>query len=379
MVETLLDKWLANFYGKVSMDEFNLLARSARTIEGNFSRGDRAWAPLKGIRPSCTKFEGIWNWDSAFHVMALSRWNPKLAQEQCQIFFKIQKENGMFPDVWRENGNMMDQYGKPPVFPWAAVMLNQRYPDAKFKEECIAAYTKNEEFWVKYRSCPETGLFHYDAEKHQMENYHKWVCWESGLDDSPRWDNGCSNYYAIDLNCYMVMFYRAMNELSPSSVWVEKEKALIEKIEQFLWNEEAQCYQDREINTLEFNNVVTPCSFMPLFIGTASKERAEAMAQIALEHEHPSWPSVSYKDPNFDPVGYWRGRTWLNIAYFALKGLKNYGYEDIANEGKERILDFVRQTPGFICENYNPLNGDPVGAAHFSWSSAFVIEFILNW
>ena len=68
MVETLLDKWLANFYGKVSMDEFNLLARSARTIEGNFSRGDRAWAPLKGIRPSCTKFEGIWNWDSAFHA-----------------------------------------------------------------------------------------------------------------------------------------------------------------------------------------------------------------------------------------------------------------------------------------------------------------------
>ena len=118
---------------------------------------------------------------------------------------------------------------------------------------------------------------------------------------------------------------------------------------------------------------------MPLFIGIASQEHAAAMAEIAKEHEMPGWPSVSYKDPNFDPTGYWRGRTWLNIAYFALKGLKNYGFAELAEEGRATILNFVRRTPGFICENYNPVTGDPVGVAHFGWSSAFVIEFILNW
>ena len=76
------------------------------------------------------------------------------------------------------------------------------------------------------------------------------------------------------------------------------------------------------------------------------------MAEIAKEHEMPGWPRVSYKDPNFDPTGYWRGRTWLNIAYFALKGLKNYGFTELAEEGRATILNFVRKTPGFICENY---------------------------
>ena len=376
---TGLDAWLSSFYGKVTADEYNLLSRAARTLEGNISRGERPWSPLRGIRPSCAGFAGIWNWDSAFHVMALSRWNPELAREQCRIFFRLQKPNGLFPDVWRENGEVMDAYGKPPVFPWAAAMLEKRFPDPEFRKECVEAYRKNEEFWGKYRSCPETGLFHYDSEKRDPAKYETWVCWESGLDNSPRWDHGCENYYAIDLNCFMVMFYRAMNELDPSPEWIRKEKALAEKIESLLWNGAAQCYQDRDIGNGTFNGVISPSSFMPLFIGTASAERAAAMAKIAEEHESPGWPSVSYKDPAFDPEGYWRGRTWLNIAYFALKGLKDYGFDELAETGRRTILDFVRKTPGYICENYHPRTGAPVGCSHFGWSSAFVIEFLLNW
>ena len=379
MKTTGLDRWLSSFYGKISADEYNLLSRAARTLEGNVSRGKRPWSPLRGILPSCCWFAGVWNWDSAFHVMALSRWNPELAREQCRIFFRLQKSNGMFPDVWRENGELMDQYGKPPVFPWAAAILEKRFPDPQFRKECAESYRRNEEFWVKYRSCPETGLFHYDADKTDPAKYETWVRWESGLDNSPRWDHGCAGLYAIDLNCYMVMFYRAMNELDPSPEWVKKEKILIEKIETLLWNEEAQCYQDREIAGGKFNGVISPASFMPLFIGTASPERARAMAKIAEEHETPGWPSVSYHDPAFDPEGYWRGRTWLNIAYFALKGLKDYGYAELAETGRRTLLDYVRKTPGFICENYHPLTGEPLGCSHFGWSAAFVIEFILNW
>ena len=75
--------------------------------------------------------------------MALSRWNPELAREQCRIFFKIQQENGLFPDVWFENGKIMNQYGKPPVFPWAASMLEKRFPDPEFHKECVEAGAMN--------------------------------------------------------------------------------------------------------------------------------------------------------------------------------------------------------------------------------------------
>lgn len=289
------DKWLAQFYGKLPMDSYNLLERAARTLEGNLSRGTQPWAPLRGIRPSCTVFSGIWNWDSAFHVMALSRWNPELAREQCRIFFRIQQENGLFPDVWFENGKIMNQYGKPPVFPWAAAMLEKRFPDPEFRKECVEAYRRNEQFWMNERGGRAYGLFHYDAVKTEPESYAEWVAWESGWDNSPRWDDGCSNLFSIDLNCFMVMFYRAMNELDPSSEWEEKERNLAQKIESTLWNEEAKCYQDLDLKTGKFNGVITPASFMPLFIGIASQEHAAAMAEIAKEHEMPGWPASPIK------------------------------------------------------------------------------------
>ncbi len=373
------DAWLAGFYGKMPFESYLLLDRAARTLEGNVARGKKPWSPLRGIRPSCTAFPGIWNWDSAFHVMGVSRWNPELARDQIRIFLRLQQPSGLFPDVLFEDGRRMDRYGKPPVLPWAAAILERRSPDPEFRKLCVPAFRRNEAFWRNARGGERFGLFHYDAEGENPEHRFRDACYESGWDNSVRWDNGISSLFAIDLNCYMVLFYRAMRELDPDPLWESREAALVRAIEEQLWNEKDQCYEDRNFETGEFNGVITPASFMPLFIGTAPPDRAAAMAKIAEEHEMPGWPSVSYRDPKFDPEGYWRGRTWLNIAYFALKGLKNYGFDALADRGRETLLSWIRAVPGFICENYHPLSGRPVGAAHFRWSAAFVIEFLLNW
>ena len=42
-------------------------------------------------------------------------------------------------------------------------------------------------------------------------------------------------------------------------------------------------------------------------------------------------PTVSYDNPNYS-TNYWRGPTWLNVAYFAAKGLKNYHFDDTADK-----------------------------------------------
>lgn len=54
------DAWLAGFYGKMPFESYLLLDRAARTLEGNVARGKKPWSPLRGIRPSCTAFPGIW-------------------------------------------------------------------------------------------------------------------------------------------------------------------------------------------------------------------------------------------------------------------------------------------------------------------------------
>lgn len=127
---------------------------------------------------------------------------------------------------------------------------------------------------------------------------------------------------------------------------------------------------------MEFSDVLSPASFMPLFIKTASCERAKLANDVAAEKFLPGMPTVSYDNPNFCN-NYWRGPTWLNVAYFAAKGLKNYGF-DTADTIKNTILTWVENDGECIHENYNALTGEGLCAEKFSWSAVFVIEFILN-
>ena len=100
------------------------------------------------------------------------------------------------------------------------------------------------------------------------------------------------------------------------------------------------------------------------------------MRMIAENYFKDKMPTVSYDNPGYSN-DYWRGPTWLNVAYFAAKGLKNYGFE-VADRIKENILNMCFDEKGGIFENYDSITGKGLCCDHFSWSSVFIIEFILN-
>ena len=385
------DQWLEQYYGKLSFADYALLDRAARTLEEN-STGHPTyekfpWEPeLRGIKPSNNYFGGVWNWDAAFHAMAVRRWDPELARDQIRLHLKIQRPDGKFPDVWRIDGSIFDGGSKPPVLPWAAWEIEAQEHDAKFLEAAYAGFVKNERFWMEKRGGAADGLCHYDGDSADPEERKLWGGWESGWDNSPRWDAGVTRVQPVDLNCYLVVFYRALAAMArrlgkgaETAAWKEKAETLAGRVEETFWDDARGCYYDFDRENRRFCDTVSPAAFMPLFIGTAAPERAARMAEVAQTHFAPGWPSVSYRDPAFEPTGYWRGRTWLNIAYFALKGLKDYGFTEIAEQGRDTLMSWVRRLPGSIYENYNPETGAPVGAPHFGWSSAFVIKFILDW
>ena len=144
-----------------------------------------------------------------------------------------------------------------------------------------------------------------------------------------------------------------------------------------LWNEELNCYTDRNFETDALSEVLSPASFMPLYTGIASKEHAQATERVAKEKFGYGMPTVSYYNPEYS-ADYWRGPTWLNVAYFAAKGLKNYGFDETADRIKETILGWVENDGDKIHENYNSKTGEGLCAEYFSWSAVFVMEFILN-
>ena len=105
------------------------------------------------------------------------------------------------------------------------------------------------------------------------------------------------------------------------------------------------------------------------------------MARLAADPEvlYPGMPSVAYCDPAYVEDLFWRGPTWLNIAYFAIDGLDRYGYHDLAMNIKETILGWCDGDKRCIFETYNSRTGEGCNAKNFGWSSAFIIQMILRW
>jgi len=359
-----------------------LLERAYDNIMKNVSASTGCpWSPYRGISPGRNEyFKGIWNWDSAFHAMCVSRWDKELAIETLRAFMQYQREDGMFADVIRDDGKVENISSKPPVLATYVLLTYQRSNDKAFLQESFVRLKKNVKFWEKSRS--ENGLFFYDAEIEDLKERDQYARWESGWDDSVRWDRDILKLYPIDLQCYMVMFYRALATMAEifgenTTEWKQKEIILVEQINEKFYHEEKGIYTDIFKSNGEFSDVYSPASFMPLYIGVVPMERANKMAHFCKEHFYPAMPTVAYDDPNY--VGnYWRGHSWLNVAYFAIKGLKQYGFESLANDMRNTLLDFADKNSDGIYEKYDADTGEGKGCPCFSWSSAFLMEFILN-
>jgi putative isomerase len=93
----------------------------------------------------------------------------------------------------------------------------------------------------------------------------------------------------------------------------------------------------------------------------------------------PGFPTVAYDHPEFRSDAYWRGPAWLNVSYMALKGLQRYGYQTIADAGRQTILTWCDQNSDTLWEYYDSKTGKGLGTKQYGWTAAWLIEFILNW
>ncbi len=363
-------EWLAQY--DVSNRDRELLAHAYDVLAHNTYEGDYVWGKEPIISPWRTDWAGIWGWDTAFHVMAVRRYDTELCHSCMESYLKFQLDNGLFPDCISITGAINDKYSKPPVLPWASVLLYQCDGDRAYLRKCYDRYVKNEAYWYEKR---RLGEFFYYIHGN-----------ESGWDNSVRWDMDITRLWPIDLMCFMIMMYRALafmakelGDMTRLCVWNEREAWLAHAVEERFFDEAQGSYADVIAETGTFSHVLSPASFMPLYIGIASNAHAAAMEKIALEKFHPGMPTVSYDDPAYS-LGYWRGVTWLNVAYFAIKGLKNYGFDKTADEMREYLLSMIYDNRGEgIFENYDSKARKGCHCNYFSWSAAFIMEMILNW
>ncbi len=145
-----------------------------------------------------------------------------------------------------------------------------------------------------------------------------------------------------------------------------------------LWDPYTEMYYPRDFVTHRLLKEPSVASLLPLYAGCISEERAALLVKM-IENEHlfgPSFPvpSVPRNSPWFNPECYWQGPTWFNTNWLIIDGLRRYGYRHHADALTESMLELVKEHGSY--EYFNPLTGEPLGAADFGWTAALTVDLI---
>lgn len=321
--------------------------------------------------PSKYTFRHQWLWDSSFHAVVLSLYDPDLAAQELENLLTSQRPDGRIPhEIFLSRAKCRDFWGvddysppttQPPVLAVAVErVLSEKWDDrfAKLALEALVSYDR----WLE-RSRDEDGdsLYSY---VHPLE---------SGWDDSVRWDEvkrgeGMEPVEAVDLNSLVYKqrrviswIARKLGEEELARRFEEKASATGRMVRTLMWDGERGLFYDLLPGHVK-SRVKTPAAFMPLFAGLADVEQAEALVSHIFDPKefwtHFPLPTVSADDPKYDPRGYWRGRSWVNLVWFTYKGLRYYGFREEASVLARRLVD----TMGTTCrENYDSSTGEPMG------------------
>ncbi|HEX7632739.1 MAG TPA: trehalase family glycosidase [Candidatus Saccharimonadales bacterium] len=182
------------------------------------------------------------------------------------------------------------------------------------------------------------------------------------------------NSIFVRANTHLRDIAKSLREELPEGLETRMHKT--EKALETLWDDYASQYYSRDFVTHRLLKTPSIATFLPLYAGTISEERAAKLVKL-LENEHsfgPAYPvpSVPLNSFDFKPKGYWQGPSWINMNWLIIDGLKRYGYKDYAAALRESTLEMIEKSGCY--EYFDPLNGEPAGAANFSWTAALAID-----
>jgi glycogen debranching enzyme len=112
-------------------------------------------------------------------------------------------------------------------------------------------------------------------------------------------------------------------------------------------------------------------SWLPLLAGVPAPEQAARMAEVVAR---PEWCSaagictVGRGDPAFGPDRFWRGDTWANTTYLIVRGLADYGFQDLASEIADRTVANAMRNG--LPERYHSDTGEPLGLRDYAFGCA---------
>ncbi len=307
--------------------------------------------PFPWTTPDRWPHRHMWIWDSAFHAIGLRHISHEWAENAIKAVLAAQREDGFVPHTITVDRRRDSGLIQPPILAWASLKVYET--------------TRNREFleWVYPRL---DKMVWYDCEvmDKDSDGLSEWGHgFASGMDNSPRFDQPMTG--AVDLNCFIVRDMRSLASIADelgmpveAGEWNRLADERASRINAVLWDDETGFYYDRSPDG-SLVKIKTVAGFTPLFAGVCDSRRAEALVSH-LTSESEFWralpiPSVAADEPTFcDDM--WRGPTWVNYNYLVIEGLRDYGFDDIADEVADRTVGEIAKwysRTGLVYEYYD--------------------------
>ena len=377
--KTLRDD-LPETYNRVAVKSIVTLISNWRSKKGGLLHD--------GIVPSHAVgyFVGFWAWDSWKHAVGIAPFEPELAKNQIRAMFDYQTPNGMIIDcIYSDITENNARDSKPPLAAWAVNEVYKATQDTAFLQEMYPQLLRYHRWWYKERDHNKNGICEFGS----IDGTAEAAAWESGMDNAIRFDdakmvqNGADAWSfdqeSVDLNAYLAFEYHLLKDMAKILEYPFSDPNRIDNIAEYFFNNEQGYYFDRRLKDQSFVLEEGSEGYIPLWTGIASKEQAKKvlslMSDSARFATYIPCPTVAANNPKFMPKGYWRGPIWLDQTYFGISGLRNYGYDTLADTYTHQVFDRLQglQSGEAIHENYGTHTGERLKAPHFSWSAAHLL------
>ena len=402
-------------------------------------------------KPAPRLYPHQWSWDSAFIAIGLAGVDADRALRELESLFRAQWEDGRLPHIVF-NPAAADYFPGPER--WATAELTSAAPRAPRTSGLVqppvhalaleriwqvgsAAIRKRVESllpaaiaWHRYlataRDPDGSGL---------LSIYHPW---ESGTDNSPRWDEPFSRlevgesppYQRHDLKhvadpserptqaeydryLWLVELLKearyddaavhrshpfVIKDMLMTAIFATASEALVrlsDSSDVAAWGKRAADGVMRSVSAdglaLDWDvrasapiEVKTCAGLSPLLLPALSPEQFRGMCALALGPQFAGADGLAFKvvpstapgSPGFQSRSYWRGPIWPHMNWLVWRALRLNGEQAAASTLREQNLGLLARPGARFAEYFEPFTAEPLGSLDQSWSAAVALDWL---
>lgn len=370
--------------------EYDRIAVKAVTTLISNWRTHRGGLLHEGIVPSHAVgyFVGFWAWDTWRFSAGTAKFDPELAKNNIRAMFDYQQPDGMVIDcIYTDPSENNARDSKPPLVCWAVDEIFTHTGDTAFVSEMYPQLLSYYKWWYQKRDHNHNGMCEYGATDGTLEA----AAWESGMDNAIRFDDAMMlkndggedawsmDQESVDLNAYLTLECKLLKKFAGLLNVPFDAPDYSNKVADYFFDPKLNFFFDRRLKDGSFIEEPGCEAYTPLWTQIATQEQVDKMLPMLQDTAKFStyipFPTIAADNPKYNPRGYWRGPIWLDQTYFAIRGLRNYGYHKLADEYTLQVFDRLNglKEGAPIHENYGTHTGERLKAPHFSWSSSHLL------